>query len=97
MGGDLLSENKFSSRVFCTICFAVCISSPLDLPKGLHTTPTVTSVVQIKQSIFDLSLGKKQLTTSHGFLQNLICAGIEMSNLRIQKTIIIELFRFISL
>lgn len=58
VGGDLLSENKISSCIIYNTCFAACISGPLDVPKGVHTTPTVTTVVQIKQSIFDLSLAK---------------------------------------
>lgn len=52
VGGDLLSENTFSSRILYTTCFVACISGPLDVPKGFNTTPTVTTVVQIKQSLY---------------------------------------------
>lgn len=64
MGGDLLSENKISSHIFYTACFASCISGPLDVPKGCNRTPTVTTQVKIFRKIGTLLkqfLGDKTL------------------------------------
>lgn len=51
----ILPENTFSSCILYATCFAASTSSPLDVPKGSDTTPTITTVVQIKHSLyFDL-------------------------------------------
>lgn len=76
------SENKFSSRILYTTCFAACISGPLDVPKGFHATPTVTTVVQMKQSLFDLSLAKCCLKQVSVF-----CKIILLASGKITKTI----------
>ena len=68
--GDLLSENMFSSCIFYITCFAAWTCGPLILPKGFDTTPTLTTVVQKRQFIFELSLAKIVFTVNKCFLQN---------------------------
>lgn len=77
MDGDLLSENTFAAFILYVSCFAACISSPLNVPKGSDTTPTVTTVVQIKHSLYlTFHLLKYLLTT------NQVTAKLYFGNMR---------------